>query len=132
VIGGSVQTTLKNCGTGASITPPVVFVAAGATVVTIIGCVRDTCSLRVSSSDVCPSDLVAGVNQLCIFDTLGTVITTAASSCQNRSEERRVGKECRFRRSTDYEKKKGLAGCIARLTYGLDDKSFVVKKKPAL
>src|SRR5215813_4789938 len=31
VIGGSVQTTLKDCGTGASITPPVVFVAAGAT-----------------------------------------------------------------------------------------------------
>src|SRR5262249_13992411 len=82
VIGGSVQTTLTACG-GASITPPVVFVAAGATVVTNIGCVSASCPGGLTVTAVVQGTAVAGVNQLCIFDTLGTVITTAASSCQN-------------------------------------------------
>src|SRR5262249_61062145 len=75
VIGGSVQTTLTDCGTGAAITPPVVFVAAGATVVTNIGCVSASCPGGLTVTAVVQGTAVAGVNQLCIFGTLGRVIT---------------------------------------------------------
>src|SRR5262249_55227024 len=48
-----------------------------------IGCVSASCPGGLTVSAVVQGTAVAGVNQLCIFDTLGNVITTAASSCQN-------------------------------------------------
>jgi uncharacterized repeat protein (TIGR01451 family) len=82
VIDGSVLTTLVDCGTGASNTPPVVFVPAGQTVVTNIGCVTVSCP-GATISAVIQGTAVASTTIPCVFDTLGNVIKTATSSCQN-------------------------------------------------
>jgi len=82
VIGGSVLTTLTDCGTGASITPPVVFVPAGQTVVTNIGCVSVSCPGATISVTV-QGTVVASTSIPCIYDTAGHAITTAPSSCEN-------------------------------------------------
>src|SRR5690348_17527365 len=73
------------------------------------------------SSDVCSSDLVlegdretpmpwsnvlANAEFGTIVSSSGSMFTWAANSRENRSEERRVGKECRCRGSRYQEKKK--------------------------
>ena len=82
VIGGSVLSTLVDCGTGASLTPPVVVVPAGQTVVTNIGCVIVSCP-GATVSAVVQGTAVASLSIPCVFDTVGHVIMTAPSSCQN-------------------------------------------------
>src|SRR5438093_7174788 len=80
------------------------------------------------SSDVCSSDLVSLHEQELVCEIvggepyeyypLGQYVVRAPGVCGGRptfkytridvrSEERRVGKECRYRLSTDHEKKKG-------------------------
>ncbi|HXJ72134.1 MAG TPA: hypothetical protein VNM37_04755, partial [Candidatus Dormibacteraeota bacterium] len=82
VIGGSVLTTLVDCGTGGSINPPVVRVPAGQTIVTNIGCVTVSCP-GATISAVVQGTAVASTSIPCVFDTFGNVIKTAQSSCQN-------------------------------------------------
>jgi len=84
VIGGSILSTtpLVDCATGASITPPVVFVPAGQTVVTNIGCVTVSCPGATVSATI-QGTAVASTGIPCIFDTAGNAVTTAPSSCQN-------------------------------------------------
>src|SRR5882724_12131957 len=74
---------------------------------------RHTRCLSDWSSDVCSSDLIAAteVNGLVIeaMRKIASAFIGAASSRSrqpNRSEERRVGKECRSRWSPDHKKKK--------------------------
>src|SRR5204862_3081338 len=91
---------------------------------------RHTRSLRDWSSDVCSSDLTridAGEGYTCGITTAGDAYCWGASNdgalgnstaptTPNpvlRSEERRVGKECRSRRSAKHEKKKSSA-CTER------------------
>jgi hypothetical protein len=84
VIGGSILSTtpLVDCATGASIAPPVVFVPAGQTVVTNIGCVTVSCPGATVSATI-QGTAVASTGIPCIFDTAGNAVTTAPSSCQN-------------------------------------------------
>src|SRR5262249_3614462 len=131
VIGGSVQTTLKDCSSGASITPPVVFVAAGATVVTNIGCVSASCPGGLTVSAVVQGTAGAGVNQLCIFDTVGTVITTAASSCQNCVTCVPPVPCISVTKGIVCAPATGVAGCNSSLTYGLDATGVVGTNNPA-
>src|SRR5438034_3121317 len=87
---------------------------------------RHTRSLCDWSSDVCSSDLnsigLDGMNQLILFRAMqgicggmmmgltfaiiGDIFSPAERGRYQRSEERRVGKECRSRGSADHEKKK--------------------------
>src|SRR5699024_12218806 len=88
---------------------------------------RHTRSKRDWSSDVCSSDLenirlsrmmlviisvgtILGIALLVIigFKSIGFIrdITQSNDMQNSRSEERRVGKECRYRRAPDHEKKK--------------------------
>jgi uncharacterized repeat protein (TIGR01451 family) len=82
VIGGSVLTTLTDCGTGTSITPPIVFVPAGQTVVTNIGCVSVSCPGATISAAVQGTG-VGSASVTCVFDTFGNAIKTSVSSCEN-------------------------------------------------
>src|SRR6266536_4122970 len=69
---------------------------------------RHTRSTRDWSSDVCSSDLALGDDQL-FLGALGgrpQVAELLLEGGADRSEERRVGKECRYRRSPYHEKKK--------------------------
>src|SRR5438105_13559707 len=69
---------------------------------------RHTRSTRDWSSDVCSSDLVGA--RMTRMGRSGNGPTpgngAAPSAAWARSEERRVGKECRSRRAADHEKKK--------------------------
>src|SRR6266849_8042490 len=68
---------------------------------------RHTRSTRDWSSDVCSSDLVPWPMVLSAIATLALVgIATTFLAEEPRSEERRVGKECRSRWSPDHSKKK--------------------------
>src|SRR5437868_15072570 len=73
---------------------------------------RHTRSKRDWSSDVCSSDLVCCTSGAqaaytsSIGSTSGSWRPTAARSMTNRSEERRVGKECRARGAGGHVKKK--------------------------
>src|SRR5262249_40360108 len=83
VVGGSVLTTLVDCGNDTTpVTPPVVFVPAGATVTTNLGCVLVTCPGTTVTATV-QGTAQASTSIPCVFDTLGHVITTATSSCQS-------------------------------------------------
>src|SRR5690349_24624177 len=80
---------------------------------------RHTRSLRDWSSDVCSSDLCSEAwpttTTRCCGSSSREAATTCPTSerpeisCRTRSEERRVGKECRARRSPYHEKKKRAA-----------------------
>src|SRR5690349_24751829 len=78
---------------------------------------RHTRSLRDWSSDVCSSDLLNATLRGLVHpeDRAGFVafheaIAAGGDSEIERSEERRVGKECRSRWSTGTDKKKGQRG----------------------
>src|SRR5207253_3277887 len=65
------------------------------------------------SSDVCSSDLAADFSASARFGkfdrgTMRSFVLACIGGCEirSRSEERRVGKECKFRRSRDCYKKK--------------------------
>src|SRR5947199_4097023 len=90
---------------------------------------RHTRCLSDWSSDVCSSDLsgIAGVEEL-FGNGLPEKLLDACDSAAghglirggdhpDRSEERRVGKECRSRRSPEHEKKKNSRPENRRLTY---------------
>src|SRR5690606_41048224 len=81
---------------------------------------RHTRFSRDWSSDVCSSDLdVHPERAFPVVHVAGTngKGSTSALVCAMRSEERRVGKECRSRGSRDHEKKKkcGGTGHLARV-----------------
>src|SRR5438034_6611063 len=69
---------------------------------------RHTRSLCDWSSDVCSSDLSRLIRMPDEWRQLDLhhVYSWAASVIVSRSEERRVGKECRFRRKSNHQKKK--------------------------
>src|SRR6266513_4286097 len=67
---------------------------------------RHTSSKRDWSSDVCSSDLVKPEMHQSVVE-LGTEICSDPRCARQRSEERRVGKECRSRGSPYHQKKKG-------------------------
>src|SRR5690625_6885740 len=62
------------------------------------------------SSDVCSSDLVGGLPGQDPFDSPAVLIAGEVGAEQSqatfRSEERRVGKECRYRCGTQHKKEK--------------------------
>src|SRR5215208_8360782 len=66
---------------------------------------RHTIGPRDWSSDVCSSDLSASPNAPSGWMPQPISVAPAARSAE-RSEERRVGKECRYRWSPDHKKKK--------------------------
>src|SRR5689334_25028530 len=75
------------------------------------------------SSDVCSSDLVALVASSCMTrpsDCIADGPRKTSGPCtlnfleSRRSEERRVGKECRYRWSPYQQKKKKVQDCIRR------------------
>src|SRR5690349_24498344 len=80
---------------------------------------RHTRSLRDWSSDVCSSDLGAaqrGEWNLCPPPPISKPSARASGRRWSRSEERRVGKECRFRWWWYYCKKNRLGGSTAAVT----------------
>jgi hypothetical protein len=82
VIGGTVLTTLIDCNFETNTVPPVVFVPAGQSVTTNIGCVLVSCP-GTTVSAVVQGTAVASASIPCVYDTMGNVITTAPSSCQD-------------------------------------------------
>src|SRR5437762_6672373 len=65
------------------------------------------------SSDVCSSDLMIATWRLNILLTARSLdILLATRGLDIRSEERRVGKECRLRWSTDPEKASSCCACV--------------------
>src|SRR5437870_13800742 len=62
------------------------------------------------SSDVCSSDLVGSFEPPCSLEPTSPSIIGFEGAMAPRSEERRVGKECRARWSTAQSKKKRSAG----------------------
>src|SRR5690349_24588368 len=82
---------------------------------------RHTRSLRDWSSDVCSSDL----GPSCSSSAAATAsppprTTSAACRCRSRSEERRVGKECRSRLSPEYYKRsKGILLLVSLANHSL-------------
>src|SRR5207249_6807556 len=62
---------------------------------------RHTRSKRDWSSDVCASDLAGGTLTGVPFVDAGATLTATGGTVSGRSEERRVGKECRSRWSQD-------------------------------
>src|SRR5690349_24611639 len=99
---------------------------------------QHTSSLRDWSSDVCSSDLLVPASMACVLLGAGTKGKRAAlkhsrimmhqpSGAIGRSEERRVGKECRVRRRGGDQIRKGngevqgmLGGADARVWCRLD------------
>src|SRR5690606_42043245 len=70
-----------------------------------------TCALPISSVTVAVTVAVAAVGATgcaSVAVTVDVAITVAVAVAVARSEERRVGKECRFRRGAHYLKKKKL------------------------
>src|SRR5262245_65739932 len=67
---------------------------------------RHTRCLSDWSSDVCSSDLRKEVSAPAPAPTLPSWTAVDAAACAARSEERRVGKECRSRWSPYHKKKK--------------------------
>ena len=63
---------------------------------------RHTRYWRDGSSDVCSSDLRLVKIQLLLVDFLFPLVTLASKQNEIRSEERRVGKECRSRWSPNH------------------------------
>src|SRR5438128_11185841 len=83
---------------------------------------RHTSCYRDWSSDVCSSDLVVS-RPRARHNPLAPLATLAARRFQLsvRSEERRVGKECRSRWSRLHEKKKTKHDIEVELREGIDD-----------
>src|SRR5437868_14636848 len=73
---------------------------------------RHTRSKRDWSSDVCSSDLLVPGLDYREFDGVGHFLFLEKPAEFNRSEERRVGKECRFRGAADHQKKKERLGKV--------------------
>src|SRR5262249_44464209 len=82
IIGGSVLSTLVDCNFETNIAPPVVFVPAGQSVTTNIGCVIVSCP-GTTVSAVVQGTAVASASIPCVFDTVGNVISTVPSSCED-------------------------------------------------
>src|SRR5438105_9380460 len=97
---------LQDVSTGSarcSLTPPAVFFFSSRR--------RHTRSTRDWSSDVCSSDLVVNKHR----GDLSVQSVPGDTRFQVRSEERRVGKECRYRWSPSHLKEKvGTPKCHAR------------------
>src|SRR5262245_64175819 len=72
---------------------------------------RHTRCLSDWSSDVCSSDLLLPLDRIFVSGKRGARRRLESRECQpgERSEERRVGKECRSRWSPYHEKKKVLS-----------------------
>src|SRR5437868_15475088 len=88
---------------------------------------RHTRSKRDWSSDVCSSDLSSHVSAWSTRRTRGswsprsaTATVTPSTGCASRSEERRVGKECRSWRTPLKEKKKMKYNDVTR-AYNADN-----------
>src|SRR5438128_12685281 len=74
---------------------------------------RHTRCYRDWSSDVCSSDLCSAAKGAEYFSTARYSWPCTSSFSATRSEERRVGKECRSRWSPDHQEEKGHTSAIA-------------------